>query len=106
LATTSPAQIINGFDFLIFFVNNIIMGYCKMAQEGKIPTVKIEFRKNDKVIIRIPFKRRWNLSKTTKNNIRPEGCIYEKFAYLPHMAGYTKLTSYIPELSEIALKRG
>ena len=35
---------------------------------------------------------------------RPEECICEKFAYLPHMAGYTKLTSYIPELSEIVPK--
>jgi len=27
----------------------------KMAREGKIPTVKIEFGKNDKIIIRIPY---------------------------------------------------
>ena len=44
----------------------------KMAREGKIPAVKIEFWKNDKIIIRIPYNqelikkikmisgRRWN----------------------------------------------
>ena len=48
------------------------MGYCKMAQEGKIPTVKIEIGENNKVIIRVSYNqelikkvkmisgRRWN----------------------------------------------
>ena len=53
----------------------------KMIRKDKIPAVKIEIGK--------------------KNNGRPEGSICEQFGYLPHMTGYTKLTSYIPELGDI-----
>ena len=57
---------------MIYFVNNIVMGFNKITQEEKILTVKIEIGKNDKIIIRFPYNqelikkikmisgRRWN----------------------------------------------
>ena len=39
---------------MIYFVNNIVMGFNKIAQEEKILTLKIEIGKNDKIIIRFP----------------------------------------------------
>ena len=56
----------------------------KMAGGGKISAVKIEIGK--------------------KNNVRPEGCICEQFAYLPKFVVYTN-NSDMNELSAIGRKR-
>lgn len=53
----------------------------KMAGEGKIPAVKIEFGKDNKIIICVPYGRRWNMTKETKSNGHLEGDICEHFAY-------------------------
>lgn len=41
------------------------------------------------------------MTKETKNNVRPEGCICEQFAYLPDSVSYPN-SSDINKLSEIA----